>query len=156
MIHATFNNISAISLSSVLLVEEIGIFGENHRPVAIHQETLSHNVLSSTHRQLLVVICTYCIARCNPTTLRSRPLKAKQSRNLFSFVCVVSFSIVTTNCNGGERLWHRTAKRRTCHWVPSGEVDWVSKTSPHQFYIYLLYTYIVYVLVLQNQCINIK
>jgi hypothetical protein len=28
MIHATFNNISAISLSSVLLVEEIEIFGE--------------------------------------------------------------------------------------------------------------------------------
>jgi hypothetical protein len=46
MINATFNNISAISLSSVLLVEEIEIFGENHRPVAIHQETLLHNVLA--------------------------------------------------------------------------------------------------------------
>ena len=44
MIHATFTNISAISLSSVLLVEEIETFGENHRPVAIHQETLLHNV----------------------------------------------------------------------------------------------------------------
>jgi hypothetical protein len=44
MIHATFNNISAISLSSVLLVEEIEIFGENHRPVASHHETLLHNV----------------------------------------------------------------------------------------------------------------
>ena len=64
IIHATFNNISAISLSSVLLVEGIGIFGENHRPVAIRQETLSHNVLSSTPRQLLVVIGIYCIARC--------------------------------------------------------------------------------------------
>jgi hypothetical protein len=55
MIPATFNNISAISLSSVLLVEEIETFGENNRPVAIHQEHLLHNVLSSTPRQLLVV-----------------------------------------------------------------------------------------------------
>jgi len=32
----TLNNISAISLRSVLLMEEIGIPGENHRPVASH------------------------------------------------------------------------------------------------------------------------
>jgi len=32
--NATFNNISAISLRSALLVEEIGISGETHRPVA--------------------------------------------------------------------------------------------------------------------------
>ena len=31
---ATFNNISVISLRSVLLVEETGIHGENHRPAA--------------------------------------------------------------------------------------------------------------------------
>ena len=34
--YATFNNISAISWRSVLLVEEIGVPGENHRPVASH------------------------------------------------------------------------------------------------------------------------
>ena len=33
---ATFNNISAISWRSVLLVEETGGPGENHRPVASH------------------------------------------------------------------------------------------------------------------------
>ena len=44
----TFNNISAISWQSVLLVEETGVSGENHRPVASHRQTLSHNVLSST------------------------------------------------------------------------------------------------------------
>ena len=33
--NATVNNISAISLWSVLLVEETGGPGENHRPVAI-------------------------------------------------------------------------------------------------------------------------
>ena len=31
---ATFNTISGISLQSVLLVEETGIPGENHRPAA--------------------------------------------------------------------------------------------------------------------------
>ena len=34
--NATFNNISAISWRSVLLVEEIRVSGENHRPVASH------------------------------------------------------------------------------------------------------------------------
>jgi hypothetical protein len=41
---ATFNNISAISWQSVLLVEETGGPGENHWPVASHWQTLSHNV----------------------------------------------------------------------------------------------------------------
>jgi hypothetical protein len=30
--NATFNNISVISWQSVLLVEETGVLGENHRP----------------------------------------------------------------------------------------------------------------------------
>ena len=34
MLNATFNNISAISWRSVLLVEETEVPGENHRPVA--------------------------------------------------------------------------------------------------------------------------
>jgi hypothetical protein len=48
--NATFNNTSAISWRSVLLVEETGIQGENHRSVASHWQTLSHNVISSTRR----------------------------------------------------------------------------------------------------------
>jgi len=47
---ATFNNISFISWRSVLLVEETGIPGENHRSVASHWQTLSHNVVWSTPR----------------------------------------------------------------------------------------------------------
>ena len=46
--NATFNNISVLSWWSVLLVEETGVPGENHRPVASHSQTLSHNVVSST------------------------------------------------------------------------------------------------------------
>ena len=37
--NATFNNILAISWRSVLLAEETGEFGENHRPVAGHWQT---------------------------------------------------------------------------------------------------------------------
>jgi hypothetical protein len=40
--NATFNNISVISCWSVLLVDETG---ENHRPVANHWHTLSHNAV---------------------------------------------------------------------------------------------------------------
>jgi hypothetical protein len=36
VLNATFNNISAISWQSDLLVEETGVPGENHRPVASH------------------------------------------------------------------------------------------------------------------------
>ena len=43
--NATFNNISVISWRSVLLVEETGGHGENHRPVASHWQTLSQNAV---------------------------------------------------------------------------------------------------------------
>ena len=36
VLNATFNNISVISWRSVLLVEETGVPGENHRPVPSH------------------------------------------------------------------------------------------------------------------------
>jgi hypothetical protein len=41
--HTTLNNISLILWWSVLLVEETGVPGENHRPVTSHWQTLSHN-----------------------------------------------------------------------------------------------------------------
>jgi hypothetical protein len=48
VLNATFNNISAITWQSVLLVEETGVPRENHRPVTSDRQTLSHNVVSST------------------------------------------------------------------------------------------------------------
>jgi hypothetical protein len=45
VLNATFNNISIISWRLVLLVEETG---ENHRPVASHWQTCSHNVVHLT------------------------------------------------------------------------------------------------------------
>ena len=45
--NATFNNISVILWRSVLLVEETGVPGVNHRPVASDWQIVSHNVVSS-------------------------------------------------------------------------------------------------------------
>jgi hypothetical protein len=50
MFNTTFYNNSVISWRSVLLVEETGVPGENHRSVASHCQSLSHNVVSSTPR----------------------------------------------------------------------------------------------------------
>ena len=46
MFNATFNNISAISSRSVLLVDETGVAGENHRPVI---DKLYHIMLYRVH-----------------------------------------------------------------------------------------------------------
>ena len=43
-----FNNISGMSWRSVILVEEAGGPGENHRPVASNWQTLSHIVVEYT------------------------------------------------------------------------------------------------------------
>jgi hypothetical protein len=43
--NATFNNISVISWWSILLVQETGVPGGNHRPAANNWQTLSHNVV---------------------------------------------------------------------------------------------------------------
>jgi hypothetical protein len=45
VLKATFNNISVILWLSVLLVEETGVFGENHRPVASHWQTLAPKLI---------------------------------------------------------------------------------------------------------------
>jgi len=44
--NATFNIMSVISWKLVLLVEETGVPGENHRPAVSHCQILSHNVVS--------------------------------------------------------------------------------------------------------------
>ena len=45
--NATFNTISVISWRSVLLVEETGVPGENHRTATRHWQTLSRNASST-------------------------------------------------------------------------------------------------------------
>ena len=51
LVYGALTNILVISWRSVLLVEETGVPGENHRPIASNWQTLSHNVVSSTPRQ---------------------------------------------------------------------------------------------------------
>jgi len=46
--NATFDNISAISWQSVLLMEETRVPGENYRFLTSHWQTWSHNVVSNT------------------------------------------------------------------------------------------------------------
>ena len=43
----------------ILLVEETGIPGETHRSVKCHWQTLSHNVVSSTHRLSMILTHNY-------------------------------------------------------------------------------------------------
>jgi hypothetical protein len=50
--NATFNTILAIAWQWILLVEEIRVHGEDHRPSVSHWQTLSHNVVSSTPRHI--------------------------------------------------------------------------------------------------------
>jgi hypothetical protein len=47
--NATFSNISAISWQPVLVVEEAGVPGENHRPWASNWLTLSLVTASQVH-----------------------------------------------------------------------------------------------------------
>jgi hypothetical protein len=62
--NATFNNISVILWRSVLLVEETGGPGENHRPVTSHWQTVSHNVVHLALITTSVVIGTHWIVSC--------------------------------------------------------------------------------------------
>jgi hypothetical protein len=69
--NANFNNSSVKSLRSVLLVEETGVPGENHRPVASYWQ-LYHIMLYQVHLAwtrfeltTLLVIDTDCIGSCN-------------------------------------------------------------------------------------------
>jgi len=66
--NATFNNISAISWWSVLLVDETGVPWENHRPVASHwlYHTMLYRDLSTPRHELKtsVMIGIDCIVSC--------------------------------------------------------------------------------------------
>ena len=54
--NTAFNNISVISWLSVLLVEETGVPGENHRPAVSHWQTLSQNVVSTPTAPIKITI----------------------------------------------------------------------------------------------------
>ena len=61
--NAPFNNISVISWRSLLLMEETGVPGENHRPATSHRQTLSHNVVSRTPKEFFFIISVILVVR---------------------------------------------------------------------------------------------
>ena len=76
--NATFNNISAMTCRSELLVEETGVPGEKHIPAACHWQTLSHNAVSSylnmemtivfivvLHLAVIVLVCFFLSFKCS-------------------------------------------------------------------------------------------
>jgi hypothetical protein len=56
VLNTVFNNISVISWLSVLLVEETGVPGENHRPAVNRWQTLSQNVVSTPTAPIKITI----------------------------------------------------------------------------------------------------
>ena len=107
VLDATFNNISAISWRLFLLVDETGVPGQNHRPVASHWQTLSHNVVSSTpHYECGYWTHTVSGDRhwlhrfvVNLTTIRSRPLRPP----LLEWYGISWFR---TPIGTNQKLWH--------------------------------------------------
>ena len=85
LFNVSFYSISVISWRSVLLVGEIGVPGENYRPVTSHWQTLLHNVVSSTprHERDSNSQCLWWYALF-VTTMRSR------TRLLF-FICYFKY-----------------------------------------------------------------
>ena len=83
--NATFNNISAISWRSVLLVEEPVVTGEKYQPVTGNSQTLSHNGPKQRQRQ---------------KTNEQRRLPLKSEVNLCDpEEVVISFSTICRTCH---------------------------------------------------------
>jgi hypothetical protein len=72
VLNAIFNNISIISWWSVLLEEETGVPGENHRPAESHWQTSSHNVGLYTATKTLAFASYFCKMRIKKSVLIAR------------------------------------------------------------------------------------
>ena len=96
--NTTFNNISVISWWSVLLVEETRVPGENHRHVASHWLTLSHNVASST--PLHERGSNFCGDRhwLHPTAIRLRKLRPHPNVNWNVITHITPDYLTTFSC----------------------------------------------------------
>ena len=59
VLNATFNNMFSYIMAVSFILEETGVPVENNRPVVSQWQTLSHNILSSTHCHELYNICEF-------------------------------------------------------------------------------------------------
>jgi hypothetical protein len=102
--NATFNNISVISLQSVLLVEEIGVHRENHRPAASNW----HNVVLSTprhERDLNSQRWWYWLQIVNPSAIWSPSVQYNHT------LCFYFSNFACMNQNSDQKIKFCSAKR---------------------------------------------
>jgi hypothetical protein len=103
VLNATFNNISVIWWRSVLLVEETGGPGENHRPVVSHWKTMFMYTSPWSRFQLttLVVIGTHCIGSCKSNyhtiTAKTTPHINRACPSLNVCIYVITLTLTVSN-----------------------------------------------------------
>ena len=164
VLNATFKNISVISCRSVLLVGETGVPRENHRPVACHWQTLSHNVASSTLRYerdsngthsfsahngiSLLVVALYCAPEDSLSFLRRRmcypvpwlcPFCCHVCRLNTIWIFYIYLMIQFT--------WYQAPPRMSCcfcmFFIFRFEIHWCGVVNPFLwFLIIIIFTYI--------------
>jgi len=114
VLNATFNNNSVISWRSVLLVEETGVPGENHRPAVSQRQTLSHKVASSAPRLSLIrshntlLMTTHIKTYTETTGLKSK--NGDYCNVFFSFLSVCFFAQIynLSNALGKDKRFKYT------------------------------------------------
>jgi hypothetical protein len=105
--NATFNSISVISWLSVLLVEEIGVPGENHRPAVRHWQTLSHKNVLFTQYSITLILIVYWNRGCHG-----------RDRMVVGFPTIVAVSFI----GWGNRCTRR--KPPTCRTSLTNFITW--------------------------------
>ena len=118
--NATFNNISAISWRSVLLVEEPG---ENHWPATSLWQTLSHNVILNTHRHERDSVFKFWfkvkyLSTSKWNKLSFQPMKIPNEKH--RFIC--------THLTGEQRKLNKVSRPWICD---QGQVTHAWLTSTH-------------------------
>ena len=92
VLNATFNNILVLSWRSVLLAEETGAFGENHRPVASHWQNWNLDTIRSGPRSYLItpMVKYFSLVLCIKKTEHGHVIPSRN--NLFSWKWNVTVS----------------------------------------------------------------
>ena len=80
--NATFNNISAISWLSVLLVEETEVMGKNHKPAEV-TDKLYHKINSSECNLLVVIGTDWTTAPQSKFGVKINKFQVQQHKTLF-------------------------------------------------------------------------
>jgi hypothetical protein len=93
VLNATYNNISVISWRTVILVEEIGGPGDNHRSAASHWQTLSHNVVQIYFQPRQFNSTTHAVISSSSAPILPTPSATNQSSSTPCTPGPIRFSI---------------------------------------------------------------